>query len=144
MMACCRFGDQTIVITGFLHAALVVTDLPRSAHFYGELLGLPLADRPLDFPGIWYQVGEMQLHLMTAEQVIPDRVNDQKWGRNRHLAFGVADLARLQQRLTAAGYGVQPSTSGRSALFVTDPDGHILELNAEFNAEFNAEPPALP
>lgn len=113
----------------FLHAALVVTDLDRSAQFYGEILGLPLADRPLDFPGLWYQVGPFQIHLMTTAQVPPDRVNDQKWGRNRHLAFAVADLHPLRDRLAAAGYPMQPSSSGRPALFTTDPDGHIIELN---------------
>lgn len=113
----------------FLHAALLVTDLDRSAQFYGEVLALPLADRPLDFPGLWYQVGPFQIHLMTADSVPYDRINEQKWGRNRHLAFAVADLEALRHRLTTAGYPIQPSSSGRPALFTTDPDGHIIELN---------------
>jgi len=117
----------------FLHAALLVTDLDRSAQFYGQVLGLPLADRPLDFPGLWYQVGPFQIHLMTTDTVpidrVIDRINDQKWGRNRHLAFAVADLEALRHRLTAAGYPTQASSSGRPALFTTDPDGHIIELN---------------
>ena len=116
-------------IIQFLHAALVVTDLDRSAQFYGQVLGLSLADRPLDFPGLWYQVGAFQIHLMTAEQVPADRVNGQKWGRNRHLAFAVTDLEQLRDRLQAAGYPIQSSASGRPALFTADPDGHIIELN---------------
>jgi glyoxylase I family protein len=113
-----------------LHAALLVTDLQRSAHFYGDLLDLPLAPRPLEFPGLWYQVGAAQLHLMTATTVPGDRVNLHQWGRNRHLAFQVADLSALAQRLEAAGYPVQGSSSGRPAFFTADPDGHILEFSA--------------
>jgi glyoxylase I family protein len=117
------------MLLNFLHAALLVTDLERSHRFYGELLGLPVAERNLKFPGIWYQVGAYQIHLMVDPNKIDDQVNQEKWGRNRHLAFSVENLALLTAKLQAAGHACQSSASGRAAIFVHDPDGHIIELS---------------
>jgi glyoxylase I family protein len=116
-------------ILGFLHAALVVTDLEASQTFYGTLLGLSVIERPLGFPGIWYQIGAVQIHLIQAEQVIPDLGNAEKWGRNRHLAFAVDHLEDIKQTLQQAGYPLQASASGRPAIFVKDPDGNLIELS---------------
>jgi catechol 2,3-dioxygenase-like lactoylglutathione lyase family enzyme len=116
-------------ILGFLHAALAVTDLEVSQRFYEGVLGLIPIPRPFGFPGMWYQIGSVQLHLIQTEHLIPDLVNAEKWGRNRHLAFAVSDLAEIHQQLLQKGYAVQRSASGRAALFVTDPDGHLIELS---------------
>jgi glyoxylase I family protein len=116
-------------ILGFLHAALAVTDLEVSQRFYEGVLGLSPIERPFGFPGIWYQIGSVQLHLIQTDHLIPDLVNAEKWGRNRHLAFAVSDLTEIHQQLLQKGYAVQSSASGRAALFVTDPDGHLIELN---------------
>jgi glyoxylase I family protein len=40
----------------YLHTALTVNDLERSQHFYGEILGLKLVDRDVNFPGCWYEI----------------------------------------------------------------------------------------
>jgi len=120
-----------MIISHFLHAALLVSDLHRSSQFYGTILGLSVVDRPLDFPGIWYQIGTIQLHLMVDENRINDRatsINPIKWGRNRHLAFGIEDLERCKIQLETHGCPVQLSASGRSALFTQDPDGNVIEL----------------
>ncbi|MGF1494522.1 MAG: VOC family protein [Microcoleaceae cyanobacterium] len=116
-------------ILNALHAAILVSDLAASDHFYGNVLGLPQTERSLNFPGTWYQVGAFQVHLIQASEVFPDEVNPAKWGRNRHLAFAIDDVAAAKQRLTEQGYSVQMSSSGRAALFVQDPDGNIIELN---------------
>lgn len=112
-----------------LHAALLVSDLEQSAWFYGTVLELPLDQRPLKFPGLWYQIGDFQIHLIASTLILPDRVNAEKWGRNRHLAFAVKDLDTLKSRLMEYGCPVQMSASGRAALFTQDPDGNILELS---------------
>lgn len=117
-----------MTLTQFLHASVLVTDLEQSRHFYETVLGLVPAERNLNFPGIWYQLGLVQIHLITAERIVDDRINDQKWGRNRHLAFAVDDLAQIRQKLTDEGYPIQTSSSGRPALFVADPDGNLIEL----------------
>lgn len=115
-------------ITQYLHAAILVSDLVKSSHFYGTILGLSPIDRPLKFPGIWYQLGDIQLHLIEAERV-PDRLVDERWGRNYHLALAVADLEAAKRQLLAHHCPVQMSASGRAALFTRDPDGNIIELS---------------
>jgi glyoxylase I family protein len=113
----------------FLHSTLLITDLAQSAHFYGTVLGMrENADRALSFPGLWYQVGAIQLHLIVQPTVIPDLQDQERWGRNRHYAFAVDSVAAAKARLTEHGYTYQASQSGRPALFVKDPDGNMIEL----------------
>ncbi|MDY7024060.1 MAG: VOC family protein [Cyanobacteriota bacterium] len=112
-----------------LHTALLVSDLEKANHFYSQILELPQIERSLNFPGTWYQVGNFQIHLIQAPTVIPDEVNPQKWGRNRHLAFSVDDLEEFKQKLIENNCTFQMSSSGRAALFVQDPDGNIIELS---------------
>ncbi|MCM1985298.1 VOC family protein [Lyngbya confervoides] len=118
-----------MTVTEFLHAALPVQDLGRSRQFYEGILGLCPSDRPLSFPGLWYSLGKQQLHLIESSLAPADALNTERWGRNRHLAFAVTDLGTCQRQLELAGYPVQPSASGRPALFTQDPDGHIIELS---------------
>ena len=117
-----------MAITQLLHASLAVSDLGRSRHFFEAILGLTPVERPFSFAGTWYQLGEQQLHLIQVDQVKPDMVNLERWGRNRHVALGVTHLAELRARLEAENYPVQMSASGRAALFTQDPDGNIIEL----------------
>ncbi len=114
-------------ITQCLHTAILVTDLAQAEHFYGTVLGLPKAPRDLKFPGAWYEVGGYQLHLMVG--AVPALDNPEKWGRNRHIAFSVADLAAAQAQLQAHGCPMQMSASGRAAIFTQDPDGNVIELS---------------
>ena len=121
--------DMPMAITQFLHVALLVTDLERAQQFYGEVLGLLPYERPFNFPGAWYQVGDMQVHLIAAEGVPTELVNPHKWGRNRHVAFAVTDLEVMKAQLQTAGYSWQASASGRAAVFIQDPDGNMIELS---------------
>jgi glyoxylase I family protein len=116
-------------ITQPLHAAILVSNLEKSQHFYSTVLGLSKIDRNLKFPGIWYQIGNFQIHLILAATIIPDTVDYDKFGRNRHLAFSVANLEAAKAQLIAHDCPIQMSASGRSALFTQDPDGNIIELN---------------
>lgn len=118
-------------INKYLHAAILVSDLELSEQFYSQVLGLEKIERPLNFPGIWYQIGEFQIHLIQAQTIINDQVDKQKWGRNRHLAFCVEDLETAKQQLINHHCSFQMSASGRPALFTQDPDGNIIELNQQ-------------
>ena len=113
--------------THYLHTAIVVSDLAQAEIFYGTILGLPKVDRVLRFPGAWYQLGSVQIHLIQQDDfVAPPQV--EKLGRNAHLALAVADLAAAKAELMAQGCVVQASASGRAALFTQDPDGNVIEL----------------
>ncbi|BAC91849.1 VOC family protein [Gloeobacter violaceus] len=112
-----------------LHTALLVSDLERAEYFYGSVLGLAKVERPSHFAGAWYQVADYQIHLITATQRVDDRVDHERWGRNRHIAFAVADVQAAKDQLLRHGYALQMSASGRTALFTEDPDGNLVELS---------------
>lgn len=116
-------------ITQCLHAAVLVSDLEKAEHFYGKILGLSKVERSLKYPGAWYQVGAFQIHLIVDALIQPTLQNPEKWGRNPHVAFSVADLDAAKTQLVAHGCSMQMSASGRAALFTQDPDGNIIELS---------------
>ncbi|MEH2300249.1 VOC family protein [Nostoc sp.] len=113
-----------------LHTAILVTDLERSEHFYGKVLGLSKIDRSLKYAGAWYKVGDYQIHLIVASTVPTENPNE-KWGRNPHVAFSVTDLDAAKQQFLNHNYPIQASASGRVALFTQDPDGNIIELSQQ-------------
>jgi glyoxylase I family protein len=116
-------------LTQYVHTALLVADLEKAEHFYGTVLQLPKVDRVLKFPGAWYQLGDVQIHLIVDAGFSSQPRNPEKWGRDRHLAFTVADLSAAKDHLLAHGCDMQMSASGRAALFTQDPDGNVIELN---------------
>lgn len=111
-----------------LHTAILVADLKQAEHFYSQVLGLTRCDRPLKYPGLWYQLGEYQLHLIQDDATPSGIHNAEKLGRNRHVAFGVVSVQDAKTHLLAHGCKVQMSASGRAALFTHDPDGNVVEL----------------
>jgi glyoxylase I family protein len=117
------------VVEDSLHIAVLVSDLSRAEAFYGGLLQLKQVDRPMSFPGTWYQIGAFQIHLIVDPAARKPLHNSEKWGRNPHMAFAVKELDAAQAALVAAGYPVQFSASGRAALFTQDPDGNVIELS---------------
>ncbi|NJL11285.1 MAG: glyoxalase [Calothrix sp. SM1_7_51] len=114
-------------ITNCLHTAILVTDLELSEKFYGDILGLSKVERQMKFPGSWYQIGAYQIHLIVAP-THQQELQHEKWGRNPHIAFSVANLEAAKQKLLDCNYPIQLSASGRPALFTQDPDGNIIEL----------------
>lgn len=118
-------------ITHYLHTALLVSNLEQAEQFYGGVLGLTKVDRPLKYPGAWYQLGAIQIHLMVHEAFSSPLHNSEKWGRNPHLALAVTNLEAAKAHLTAQGYPIQLSASGRAALFTQDPDGNVIELTEQ-------------
>ena len=83
-----------------------------------------------DFPGAWYQVGPLQLHLMQREDVpSPGR------GIGPHFALYVPTetFHSNVDRLREAGVPImidpnQRESDGIWAAFIKDPDGNIIEL----------------
>ena len=100
--------------------------------FYGGLLGLEeLAKPPLLAArgGVWFRVGEHELHVGVADDFVP--------AAKAHPAFrlvSVAELERLAERLTEAGVGVAwadpAEIPGSTRFFVADPWGNRVEFVA--------------
>ena len=118
------------LITELHHASLIVADTGRSLAFYRDLLGLVVDEsRPdLGYPGAWLWIGDRQLHLLELPNPDPVEGRPDHGGRDRHVAFKLADLDLLAQRLERAGVAYTLSRSGRRALFCRDQDGNALEF----------------
>lgn len=91
-------------ITALLHATFLVEDLIGSRNFYESVLGLRLDEKchEMDFPGVWYDVGAQQIHLMQLPNPEQGLQRPAYGGRDRHVALAVNDLNALMQKLDTA------------------------------------------
>lgn len=93
--------------------------------FYSHLLGLeelPKPDTLAGRGGLWLRTGSIELHLGIDPDFVP--------ARKAHVAFQVADLAAIEQRLTLAGIVIKPDANlpGFERFYVDDPFGNRIEL----------------
>ncbi len=118
-------------VAGYSHVAICVSDVEQSRHFYGEQLGLETVNRPdFGFPGEWYVVGTLQLHLMQREN---DAGGGEGVGPHFALYIPREDFHSEVERLRDAGVEVMIEPNHREiddiwAAFCKDPDGNIIEL----------------
>jgi ribosomal protein S18 acetylase RimI-like enzyme len=98
---------------------------PAARAFYGDLLDLeelPKPERLRARGGVWFAVGDQQLHVGIEEPFAP--------ARKAHPAFGVPradDLRALAERLRGAGHDVRWDGP---RIYVSDPFGNRLEILA--------------
>jgi catechol 2,3-dioxygenase-like lactoylglutathione lyase family enzyme/uncharacterized protein YunC (DUF1805 family) len=119
------------------HVTLVVQDLDRARRFYVHALGMRETPRPaFSFDGLWFQAGKTQIHLILefsdsgpAGNLVPEHL---RTSRSHHFAFEVDDaeavVARLRELEIPIVSGPKPRPDGFMQIFVTDPDGHVVEL----------------
>ena len=125
-----------MTITRLHHSALCVTDIVRSKRFYGEVLGLQEIPRPdFDFEGAWYEFADgSQLHLIVHDTPLALRGTTVIDARDGHLALRVDSYAAALERLKALGIdhlAYWDNKTPWAQIYVTDPDGNVVELNAE-------------
>jgi catechol 2,3-dioxygenase-like lactoylglutathione lyase family enzyme len=122
-------------VSGLHHVAVIVTDVGRARRFYAEVLGLrELARPPFDFGGAWYDAGGQQVHLIVHPGARTVRGTSAIDSRDGHLALRVASYEGALAHLRAHGVEVldrPDNLTPWAQLYVTDPDGNVIELNAE-------------
>lgn len=118
------------LIKALHHASVLVSDLDASRRFYEGVLGLTPSNLrpPLRYDGIWYEIGEQQIHLLLLPSPEEGLVRPEHGGLDRHTALLVNDFDGLIANLQKAGVTYSLSKSGRRAVFCRDPDGNAIEL----------------
>jgi catechol 2,3-dioxygenase-like lactoylglutathione lyase family enzyme len=112
------------------HLSFPVTNLERSRAFYENVLGLRPIPRPdFGFPGVWYQAGPCEVHLIQSVAGVdlgapPPSLNPMA----QHAAFAVRDYDQTLSTLKGHGLEVLETSAQQGQMWVRDPDGHIIEL----------------
>ena len=124
-----------MTIESLHHVSIVVTDLAAAKAFYGEMLGLRELPRPpFDFAGAWYSLGDRQLHLIVHEPARTLRGTREIDSRDGHFAVRVTDYDQTLRYFKSRGLTVRESRQNVTPwlqLYVTDPDGNVIEFNVE-------------
>jgi glyoxylase I family protein len=127
------------MVEGLHHAAVTVTDIARARRFYADVLGLREIPRPpFDFEGAWYAAGDRQLHLIVHPPSRTQRGTRVIDPRDGHLAFRVSDYDEALARLRAHGIALveqRVTLTPWAQIYITDPDGNVIELNVERQLE---------
>ncbi|MBM6593745.1 VOC family protein [Microvirga pudoricolor] len=125
------------------HVAIATQDLERSLASYSGILGLKPAPRP-SFPvdGAWLDMGSTQVHLAVHPEAT-FRTKASIDNNDCHFALRVENFDAALDHLIRHGYAENaPDGSGRKLLvkrhspagypqvYVLDPDGHVVEINA--------------
>lgn len=107
---------------------------PAAREFFGGLLEMAEVPKPADLAargGVWFQVGEQQLHVGVEEPFSP--------AHKAHPALRVApaELELLAERLLAAGFPViwDDALPDADRFHVHDPWGNRLELLSRLDSE---------
>jgi len=127
-------------VTGISELVLEVSDLDAARRFYRDVLGF---EETLYGEGregrYWYLVGETARLGLWTEQV---GLAGGRGGAHVHFAFQVPDpeVDRIKQRIEGTGAEVEgPIQLGPGrAIYVTDPDGNVVEFWSQDMAEYTA------
>ena len=116
-------------------AIVAVTDLDRARSFYGDVLGLTLAEEDGEGGVLVYRTGATRLVVYRSDHAGTNRANAVVWGVGDDLdaivasldARGAAfehysDIGRLEGHVHLAG--------GEKLVWIKDPDGNILHINS--------------
>lgn len=128
-------------VTGISELVLEVSDLEAARGFYRDLLGF---EETLYGEGregrYWYLIGSSaRLGLWTPQVGLAGG----RGGAHVHFAFHLlpAELDPLLERLRASGLAIEgPVALGADrAIYVTDPDGNVVEFWTQDMARYTAE-----
>lgn len=123
------FGQNNLGVTGHNHLALHVKDIPASAAFYRDVIGLKSVPVPENLKATrsWFDIGNGQMiHLLDGrtETIVHDR-------NGSHIALFVSDIGKSEAFLKAKNipFHKQIRFDGVAQIYFADPDGYLLELN---------------
>jgi catechol 2,3-dioxygenase-like lactoylglutathione lyase family enzyme len=133
-------------VLGVSELVLEVSDLERSERFYAETLDLPVVERWPHRDAIWVLAGATRIGLWKPQTGL----EGSRGGGHVHFALRVPEetFEGRVAALRAAGHdapvhdfgplaaGARPSRS----VYVTDPDGHLVEFWTADMADYGEAP----
>jgi catechol 2,3-dioxygenase-like lactoylglutathione lyase family enzyme len=128
LMMTAQTADKIDVIS-FNHIALHVKDIPTSAKFYGDTLGLATIEIPDSLKKVraWFQLGNGQMIHLLAGRTTPI-VNDRN-GSHFSLFIKSIDETLVFLKKNKMPYHLQVRFGGVKQIYIADPDGYLIELN---------------
>ena len=142
-------ATQDLDVRGVYELALEVEDLARAERFYVEVIGLAVAARwAPPRPATWLDIGGGGfLGLWPIETGGAVAIHNGQGGRHVHFALRVARgaLNGLAGRIESAGFPPEwrHFDDGNVALYVTDPDGNVVEFT-ELVVRWDGRPDTWP
>lgn len=122
-------ASATLGVVRHNHLALHVKNIPVSAAFYRDILGLKPVPVPDDLKATraWFDMGDGQMiHLLDGrtQPIAHDR-------NGGHIALFVRDIAASERFLTTHSlpFHKQVRFDGVTQIYFSDPDGYLFELN---------------
>ena len=116
-------------------AIVAVRDLDRARSFYGDMLGLELAEEGTEEGVLVYRTGATRLVVYQSEFAGTNRANAVVWGVGQELDEIVAELeakgAAFEHYPDIGRFeGNVHVADGARLVWLKDPDGNILHLNS--------------
>ena len=119
------------------HVSLAVRDLEQARQFYSEVLQLrEIARPPFQSRGIWYAIGDQQLHLIECPEGETLREGPIQ-SQDSHFAVWVKSYRDTVAWLEQVGipYEARPeSVAGFAQIYILDVDHHIIEFDAPYSS----------
>ena len=124
------------MLAGIHHIAIICSDYARSKHFYTHILGLTIIAETYRAERQSYKL-DLGLNNQYIIELFsfpspPSRVSNPEAVGLRHLAFSVAQLEPIRQRLTQYQIPVEPirqdEYTGKRFFFSSDPDNLPIEF----------------
>jgi catechol 2,3-dioxygenase-like lactoylglutathione lyase family enzyme len=117
-------GTPKLKVTGINHVVLHVTDLDRSRTFYMEALGFDDRGSVAGMKASFLRCGMQGLDLF---EMVDCDVHGGEEMNHMALNVDVADVELLLAGLSEAGIEAFDITP-RNSVFISDPDGHRIEM----------------
>ena len=127
--------DSKLKTRQFHHAQIMVNDLEKARHFYGEVLGLQELQRGSTSRagGLWYGIGANELHIFTTDEPMGQGSSlfpPERGREGRHIAFTMdGSLDDICKGLDAAGIPYLRRPGRLPQIFLEDGNGNSVELN---------------